>query len=191
MLACLCCVIHKPLVRQVRGASGGYQHENRPMHHDKERRYSPGSDRQHSLRPGFPSSSWRQACDHRLAPLSVSIMDAGGPQGPLHGCAAHGSRDNAWQRRMPCGLCSADYWSIRPSSLDTKRGFCQREGRQGEAEPPPAATPLNECGCYRDAQDQCHCNKGKKLKCACEGDCEPAGCEEQRRKQQEKDAKPR
>jgi hypothetical protein len=59
---------------------------------------------------------------------------------------------------------------------------------KAEAEPPPAATPLNECGCYRDAQEQCHCNKGKKLKCACEGDCEPAGCEEQRRKQQEKDA---
>jgi hypothetical protein len=57
-----------------------------------------------------------------------------------------------------------------------------------EAEPPPPATPLNECGCYRDAQDQCHCNKGKTLKCECENDCEPAGCEEQRRKKQEKDA---
>ena len=34
---------------------------------------------------------------------------------------------------------------------------------KAEAEPPPAATPLNACGCYRDAQDQCHCNKGKKL----------------------------
>ncbi len=57
-----------------------------------------------------------------------------------------------------------------------------------EAEPPPAATPLNPCGCYRDAQDQCHCNKTRKLKCECENDCEPAGCEEYRAKKQEKDA---
>jgi hypothetical protein len=61
---------------------------------------------------------------------------------------------------------------------------------QVEAEPPPAATPLNACGCYRDAQDMCHCNKVSKakLKCECENDCEPAGCEQQRQKQQEKDA---
>jgi hypothetical protein len=57
-----------------------------------------------------------------------------------------------------------------------------------EADPPPAATPLNECGCYRDAQDQCHCNKTKKLKCDCDNDCMPAACEAQRAKQQEKDA---
>ena len=63
--------------------------------------------------------------------------------------------------------------------------LAKQKAAKAEAEPPPAATPLNDCGCYRDAQDQCHCNKGKKLKCACEGDCEPAGCEEQRRKQQE------
>jgi len=43
-----------------------------------------------------------------------------------------------------------------------------------EAEPPPAATPLNPCGCYRDAQDQCHCNKTKKLKCECENDAAAA-----------------
>jgi hypothetical protein len=57
-----------------------------------------------------------------------------------------------------------------------------------EAEPPPPATPLNECGCYRDAQDQCHCNKAKKLKCNCENDCMPAACEAQRAKQAEKEA---
>jgi len=56
-------------------------------------------------------------------------------------------------------------------------GFAKEKAAKAEAEPPPAATPLNECGCYRDAKDQCHCNKGKKLKCECEGDCEPAGCE--------------
>jgi len=67
-------------------------------------------------------------------------------------------------------------------------GFAKQKAAKAEAEPPPAATPLNDCGCYRDAQDQCHCNKGKKLKCDCEGDCEPAGCEEQRRKKQEQDA---
>ena len=66
--------------------------------------------------------------------------------------------------------------------------LAKQKASKVEAEPPPPATPLNECGCYRDAQDQCHCNKGKTLKCECENDCEPAGCEEQRRKKQEKDA---
>jgi len=64
--------------------------------------------------------------------------------------------------------------------------LAKQKAAKTEAEPPPAATPLNACGCYRDAQDQCHCNKGKKLKCECENDCEPAGCEQQRQKQQGK-----
>jgi hypothetical protein len=67
-------------------------------------------------------------------------------------------------------------------------GFAKDKAAKVEAEPPPAATPLNACGCYRDAQDQCHCNKGKKLKCECENDCEPAGCEEWKAKKQEQDA---
>lgn len=58
---------------------------------------------------------------------------------------------------------------------------------QAEEAPPPA-TPDNECGCYRDAQDQCHCKKLKKLKCVCENDCEPPACETERAKQSEKDA---
>ena len=67
-------------------------------------------------------------------------------------------------------------------------GLAKDKAAKVEAEPPPAATPLHACGCYRDAQDQCHCNKGKKLKCECENDCEPAGCEEWRAKKQEQDA---
>jgi hypothetical protein len=61
---------------------------------------------------------------------------------------------------------------------------------QVEAEPPPAATPLNACGCYRDAQDQCHCNKVSKakLKCACENDCEPPECTAKRKQDEEKAA---
>jgi hypothetical protein len=59
---------------------------------------------------------------------------------------------------------------------------------QAEEAPPPAATPKNECGCYRDAQDQCHCEKQKKLKCVCENDCEPPACEAERAKRSEKEA---
>jgi hypothetical protein len=61
---------------------------------------------------------------------------------------------------------------------------------QVEAEPPPAATPLNACGCYRDAQDMCHCNKVSKakLKCECENDCEPPECTAKRKQNEEKAA---
>ena len=68
--------------------------------------------------------------------------------------------------------------------------FAKPKKSDVEAEPPPAATPNNACGCYRDAQDNCHCEKPKKggLKCECQGDCEPAGCEEKRAKEDEKKA---
>ncbi len=59
-----------------------------------------------------------------------------------------------------------------------------------ESEPPPPATELNACGCYRDAQDQCHCNKvpKAKLKCQCENDCEPPECVTKRQHDEEKAA---
>jgi hypothetical protein len=59
-----------------------------------------------------------------------------------------------------------------------------------ESEPPPPATELNACGCYRDAQDQCHCNKvpKAKLKCQCENDCEPPECVAKRQHDEEKAA---
>ncbi len=62
------------------------------------------------------------------------------------------------------------------------------KGPKVEEAPPPPATPLNDCGCYRDAQDQCHCEKTRKPKCVCENDCEPPACEAERAKKSEKDA---
>jgi hypothetical protein len=111
-----------------------------------------------------------------------------GRKAPIHGCTACGSRDNAWQKEdaMRITLSIVAVFSLlvwAPGS-----GVAKEKAAKVEAEPPPAAEPPNECGCYRDAQGQCHCTKGKKLKCECEGDCEPAGCEEQRRKKQEQDA---
>jgi hypothetical protein len=63
-------------------------------------------------------------------------------------------------------------------------------GSQAEAEPPPPATEINACGCYKDAQDQCHCNKvpKAKLKCECENDCEPPECTAKRQHDEEKAA---
>ncbi len=59
-----------------------------------------------------------------------------------------------------------------------------------EAEPPAPATEMNACGCYRDAQDKCHCNKVSKakLKCECQNDCEPPECEAKRQRDEEKAA---
>jgi hypothetical protein len=51
----------------------------------------------------------------------------------------------------------------------------------------PAAPPTNACGCYEDSSGACHCVK--KSKCGCPGACEPAGCEEKRAKELEKEAK--
>ena len=64
------------------------------------------------------------------------------------------------------------------------------KGPQVESDPPPAATALNACGCYKDAQDQCHCNKvpKAKLKCECENDCEPPECTAKRQHDEEKAA---
>jgi hypothetical protein len=61
---------------------------------------------------------------------------------------------------------------------------------KAEAEPPARATPNNACGCYRDTEDNCHCERlpRSKLKCECEGDCEPPECVAKRRRDEEKAA---
>jgi hypothetical protein len=51
----------------------------------------------------------------------------------------------------------------------------------------PAGPPTNACGCYEDSAGQCICTK--KSKCGCPGACEPAGCEEKRAKELEKEAR--
>lgn len=70
-------------------------------------------------------------------------------------------------------------------SVQAKKG-----GAAVESEPPPPATEYNACGCYRDKDDQCHCNKvpKSKLKCQCENDCEPPECVAKRQRDEEKAA---
>jgi hypothetical protein len=57
----------------------------------------------------------------------------------------------------------------------------------GGASAQSKAPPTNACGCYEDSAGQCICTK--KSKCGCPGACEPAGCEEKRAKELEKEAK--
>jgi hypothetical protein len=59
-----------------------------------------------------------------------------------------------------------------------------------DADVVPAGAALNACGCYRDAKDQCRCNRvGKaKLKCECENDCEPPECAAKRKHDEDKAA---
>jgi hypothetical protein len=62
-----------------------------------------------------------------------------------------------------------------------------KEKKQPEAEAKAAGGPeLNSCGCYPTSDGSCKCVK--KSKCGCAGECEPAGCEEKRRKEQEREA---
>jgi hypothetical protein len=51
---------------------------------------------------------------------------------------------------------------------------------------PPGAS-LNACGCYMKPTGGCVCTN-KKAKCECPGECEPAGCDEKRNKELEKEA---
>jgi hypothetical protein len=64
-----------------------------------------------------------------------------------------------------------------------------QSGKKKEAEaataPAPSAPATNACGCYEDNAGQCHCVK--KSKCGCPGACEPAGCEDKRAKQLDKE----
>src|SRR4051794_22380600 len=62
-----------------------------------------------------------------------------------------------------------------------------KKGKAGADKPsaaPPGAT-LNACGCYAKGNG-CVCTN-KKAKCECPGECEPAGCDEKRNKELEKE----
>ncbi len=48
-----------------------------------------------------------------------------------------------------------------------------------------AAADKNKCGCYKNSQGTCFCDK--KAKCGCPGDCEPKGCEAAREKALQKE----
>jgi hypothetical protein len=75
-----------------------------------------------------------------------------------------------------------------PASALGQSAKKQEEKKQAEATaaPAPSQPPTNACGCYEDNAGQCHCVK--KSKCGCPGTCEPAGCEDKRAKQLEKEA---
>jgi hypothetical protein len=66
----------------------------------------------------------------------------------------------------------------------------KKGGSDEEAEQAARATENNACGCYRDTEDKCHCERmpRSKLKCVCEGDCEPPECVAKRRHDEEKAA---
>jgi hypothetical protein len=59
----------------------------------------------------------------------------------------------------------------------------EKKKKQEAAEPVAKGEPpaLNACGCYQESGGQCHCTK--KSKCGCPGECEPAGCEQKRQKE--------
>src|SRR3954470_18396109 len=60
------------------------------------------------------------------------------------------------------------------------------EKKEPEAQSKQAGPELNACGCYPTSDGSCKCVK--KSKCGCPGECEPAGCEDKRRKEQEREA---
>lgn len=51
--------------------------------------------------------------------------------------------------------------------------------------PTAQAEDMNKCGCYKDPQGACHCQKP--AKCGCPGDCEPASCEAKRQAAEERE----
>ena len=59
-----------------------------------------------------------------------------------------------------------------------------KAGAEKPSDAPPGVT-LNACGCYAKGNG-CVCTN-KKAKCECPGDCEPAGCDEKRNKELEKE----
>lgn len=74
-------------------------------------------------------------------------------------------------------------------SLSVAAWAAQGQGQGKKKEDTAASTatpPVNACGCYEDSSGQCHCVK--KNRCGCPGACEPAGCEDKRRKQLEREA---
>src|SRR4051812_8272276 len=59
-----------------------------------------------------------------------------------------------------------------------------KAGAEKPSNLPPGVT-LNACGCYTKGNG-CVCTN-KKAKCECPGECEPAGCDEKRNKELEKE----
>jgi len=62
----------------------------------------------------------------------------------------------------------------------------EKAEKQEQAQAKEAGPELNGCGCYSTSDGGCKCVK--KSKCGCPGECEPAGCEDKRRKEQEREA---
>jgi hypothetical protein len=76
--------------------------------------------------------------------------------------------------------------SLSGGAVAQSNGTKKKDGEAAAANQ-PASPPTNACGCYEDGAGQCHCVK--KSKCGCPGACEPAGCEEKRAKELDKEAK--
>jgi hypothetical protein len=93
--------------------------------------------------------------------------------------------------RIPIAIVIASSFvcSFAVTSLLSGPVGAQSKKKEAEAAAPrdPALPALNACGCYEDGAGQCHCVK--KSKCGCPGTCEPAGCEEKRAKELEKETK--
>jgi hypothetical protein len=62
----------------------------------------------------------------------------------------------------------------------------KKETAEAQPQKEAGSPELNACGCYQLGDGSCKCVK--KSKCGCAGECEPAGCEEKRRKEQEREA---
>ena len=72
----------------------------------------------------------------------------------------------------------------RPRKDADKSDKKAKAGAEKPSNAPPGVT-LNACGCYAKGNG-CVCTN-KKAKCECPGDCEPAGCDEKRNKELEKE----
>jgi hypothetical protein len=71
-------------------------------------------------------------------------------------------------------------------SLGSMSAFSSASAAPDKGAEASSSTPAsNACGCYEDSAGACHC--AKKSKCGCPGECEPAGCEEKRQKQLDKE----
>ena len=92
--------------------------------------------------------------------------------------------------RIPISIVLAASFACSFAITVSVSGGAAAQSRKKEdsaAAAAPAGPPTNACGCYEDSAGQCICTK--KSKCGCPGACEPAGCEEKRAKELEKEAK--
>lgn len=91
--------------------------------------------------------------------------------------------------RIPISIVLAASFACSFAITVSGSGGAVAQGKKKDAEAAaaPAGPPTNACGCYEDSAGQCICTK--KSKCGCPGACEPAGCEEKRAKELEKEAK--